>query len=121
MKKNIFIFFSLLSLFLMPHLGASIPVNPTPTDQTKPRLYMGTTKKTPEYVELNYEITVPGFVELHLFDPDGTKVWIKGRVTDRVGFDKIRIPAKGLKRSGERYTYFLRYKGEDYESSFYAD
>ena len=86
-----------------------------------PKLYITSIKKTPDYVELTYEITMAGFVELHLFDPEGKKVWIKGRVTDRTGYDKIRIPAKGLKAKGERYTFILKYKGKDISGSFYAD
>ncbi|MCB0841184.1 MAG: hypothetical protein KDD63_07050 [Bacteroidetes bacterium] len=121
MKKNILIFFSLLSMFCVMRADDVQPLHVADIGEVEPRLYIGTIKKTPQYVEINYEITVPGFVELHLFDPDGNKVWIKGRVTDRTGFDKIPIPAQGLKRKGERYTYFLRYKGKDYSGSFYAD
>lgn len=87
--------------------------------QSDPRLYITATDQRPDYVEIKYEITLAGFVELHLFGPNGKKVWIKGRVTDRKGVDYIRIPTKPLK-SGERYKFVLKYKGKDYSSSFYT-
>ncbi|MEO1447938.1 MAG: hypothetical protein AAFV07_00325 [Bacteroidota bacterium] len=86
---------------------------------TAPRLYITATDQKPDYVEIKYEITLAGFVELHLFSPNGKKLWIKGRVTDRKGVDYIRIPKKPLK-AGDRYTFVLKYKGKDYSSSFYA-
>ncbi|MEZ4825964.1 MAG: hypothetical protein R3C61_06675 [Bacteroidia bacterium] len=115
MKKSVF-FFSLLT-FILVVLPAATSKAGKPT--VDPRLYITKLEQKPEFVEITYEITMAGFVELHLFDPDGKKVWIKGRVTDRIGVDKILIPRSPLK-SGQRYTYFLRYKGKDHSGSFYA-
>lgn len=85
-----------------------------------PRLYINRTDFKGDYMEINYEITNAGFVELHLFDPSGKKIWIKGKVTDRIGVDLIRIPKKPLK-PGERYSFILKYKGKEYSGNFYTD
>lgn len=116
MKKSVFLFTILTFLLLSLPAIRSLAGKPS----ADPRLYITKLEQKPDAVEIAYEITMTGFVELHLFDPDGKKVWIKGRVTDRVGVDKILIPRSPLK-SGQRYTYFLRYKGRDYPGSFYAN
>ena len=121
MKKLIASSLLLFLTFFVIQTGWSINPEIDGFSSAEPKLYISTPKKVPGYLELTYEITMAGLVELHLFDPDGKKVWIKGRVTDRAGFDKILIPAKGLKRKGERYTFILKYKGKDYNGSFYAD
>ncbi|MEZ4772091.1 MAG: hypothetical protein R3D00_02835 [Bacteroidia bacterium] len=116
MKKSVFLFGLLTYLLVSTPVILSFAGKPT----ADPRLYITKLEQKADVVEIAYEITMSGFVELHLFDPDGKKVWIKGRVTDRVGVDKILIPRAPLK-SGQRYTYFLRYKGRDYPGSFYAN
>lgn len=109
LAKRFWIFLFLGSMML-PLIGMA---------QSTPRLYITATDQKPDYVEVKYEITLAGFVELHLISPNGKKIWIKGRVTDRKGVDYIRIPKKPLK-AGARYTFILKYKGKDYSSSFYA-
>ena len=116
MKKTGFLF-SIITLIL---LFSPVVNTISASSAADPRLYITGLEQKPDFVQITYEITMAGFVELHLFDPEGEKVWIKGRVTDRTGFDKILIPRKPLK-AGERYTYFLRYKGKEYSGSFYAD
>ena len=83
-----------------------------------PRLYYKDAKIMERYVELQYEITNPGYVELHLTNREGKKVWIKGKVHDKSGDQYFRIPRKPLK-ADERYTFVLKYKGRDYSGSFY--
>lgn len=83
------------------------------------RLYITGTVPEKDYIEIRYDITAPGFVELHLMDASGKKLWIKGKVTDRKGLDYIRVPRAPLK-PGERYPYILKYKGKDYSGTLYS-
>lgn len=106
-------FFLLLSLLLPLSTGLQADA---PKD---PKLYIKSETVKTEYVEIVYEVTFEGFVEIHLFNPEGKKIWIKGKVTDRQGIDKIRVSRKPLV-DGERYTYILKYKGKDYEGRFYV-
>ncbi|RMG20163.1 MAG: hypothetical protein D6730_20370 [Bacteroidetes bacterium] len=85
-----------------------------------PRLYLNATEVHPQYIELKYEISNPGYVELHLIDKEGNKVWIKGVVHDTQGEQRFRIPRKPLE-PGQRYTFVLKYKGRDYRGSFYNE
>jgi hypothetical protein len=113
MNRIKYVLFPLLTLLL---LGAGQLKAPA---QTSLRLYIKGVEMNGPAVEITYEITKPGFVELHLFSPEGEKIWIKGQVTDREGFDVIRIPRKPLE-PGSRYKFILKYKGEDYTSFFTA-
>jgi hypothetical protein len=88
--------------------------------QDSPRLYINNTTVTENTVNIDYDITYGGFVEIHLFDQDNKKIWINGVVNKKLGSYTFRIPTKPLK-AGERYTYFFRYKGEEYSGSFYAN
>lgn len=96
----------------------SLPAQP----KSAPRLYIKGETLRPEYIEIAYEINHAGFVELHLFSPDGRKLWIKGTVSDRGDveriMDYIRVPRSPLE-AGKRYTYQLKYKGKTYNGSFY--
>ncbi|MDX1906804.1 MAG: hypothetical protein SF053_07190 [Bacteroidia bacterium] len=85
----------------------------------EPRLYINSTVNSTDFVEIIYEVNSPGFIELHLFDKAGKKIWIKGKVTDKAGADAIKIPRKPLVKD-DRYTFVLKYKGKDYNGSFYA-
>ncbi|MEM6263423.1 MAG: hypothetical protein AAGI38_13000 [Bacteroidota bacterium] len=110
-----------LALFSILFLFIAIPskaVPPAP-QQTAPRLYINNTTQNDKYVLINYEITYGGYVEIHLFDTEGQKIWIHGQVAEKIGDHTFRIPVKPLK-PGSRYTYFFRYKGEEYSGSFYA-
>lgn len=87
-----------------------------------PRLYIKGETLRPDYVEVGFEINHAGFVELHLFSPEGKRLWIKGTVSDRGDaeriMDYIRIPRAPME-AGKRYTYQLKYKGKVYNGSFY--
>ena len=87
--------------------------------QHPPRLYINQTRVMDNVIEIDYDITYGGFVELHLFDQSGKKIWIKGVVNQKLGSFTFKIPTRPLK-AGERYTYFFRYKGDEYNGSFYA-
>lgn len=74
-------------------------------------------KVAEKFVGLQYEISNPGYVELHLMDRDRKEIWVKGTVHDEKGLHWFRIPRKPLK-AGERYSFILKYKGKDYRGSF---
>ena len=83
-----------------------------------PRLFIKDISDKGSYIEIVYEINKPGFVELHLFSSDQEKLWIKGKVTDRIGLAKIKVPTKPLER-GKRYPFVLKYKGRDYNRTIF--
>ncbi|MEL6842926.1 MAG: hypothetical protein AAFP02_06905, partial [Bacteroidota bacterium] len=60
MKARLFLA-SLFALVLL--IGAASP-------NAEPRLYINSPIKKSTSIQLAYEVTLPGFVELHLFDPD---------------------------------------------------
>ena len=72
------------------------------------------------YVYITYELNYPGFVELHLTNPEGKKVWITGSVADQSGSHSIRISRMPMEK-GKRYSFILKYKGKDYSGSFYNE
>lgn len=112
MSRSVFLSFLLGLVVLVPLLTAATLADP--------KLYVNSPQSRTDHVRIQYEVNMPGFVELHLFDPEDKKIWIKGKVTDRVGLDYIAIPKKPL-QAGERYRIVLKFKGKDYKSSFYAD
>lgn len=78
-------------------------------------------KVAERFVELRYEISNPGYVELHLMDRDRKELWVKGKVHDSAkDMQHFRIPRKPLK-GGERYSFLLKYKGKDYKGSFFNE
>ena len=58
-----------------------------------PRLYLGQVNANGDLMEINYEITTAGYVEIHLIDPKGKKVWIKGQVRSKKGSYAFKIPS----------------------------
>lgn len=119
--KNIalLIVFSFL-LALVPAVPVHSALPASHPQQGTPRLYITGTQVTPNAILIKYDITYAGFVELHLFDQQGEKVWIKGNVVDKVGEHVFPISRKPLK-AGQRYSYILKYKGREYTGSFYAE
>lgn len=90
------------------------------TSSRPPKLYINSVDSRPEFFEIKYEITAPGYVELHLMDDKNEKLWVTGKVTDRVGVDIHRVP-KGPLAPGKRYSFVLKYKGNEYSSFFYMN
>ncbi len=86
----------------------------------EPRLYVEEITIHDDHVNIQYEVNYPGFVELHLFDPEGEKVWIKGLVADKSGIHDFHISRKPM-IEGKRYSFILRFKGKDYSRSFYNE
>jgi len=99
-----------------------LPLLPKVQGQTteSSRLYIKGEKVTETYIAVTYELNYPGFVEIHLTNSEGRKVWIHGKVADKGGIHEIRISRKPME-SGERYSYTLKYKGKDYSGSFYNE
>jgi hypothetical protein len=87
---------------------------------SEPRLYITGSSVQDQYVEISYDITYAGFTEIHLFNNEGEKLWIKGKVDREIGSHALRIPTKPL-QSGERYEFILMYKGREYPGSFYMN
>ena len=83
-----------------------------------PQIYITSTDIKDNYVSIKYEINYPGFVEIHLINPIGKKIWIKGKVDDKAGEHEFRIARKPME-DGKRYTYILKYKGKEKSGSFY--
>lgn len=110
-------FFLAINLLLFASLTWEI-VSASP-QEADPKLYLTGAEVTPSQVFVRYDITFGGFVELHLFDATGKKIWIKGVVDKEIGSHFITISTKSMK-SGEMYTFKLKYKGKDYDGSFVA-
>ncbi len=86
----------------------------------EPRLYVEEITIYDTYIDVKYEVNYPGFVELHLFDPEGEKVWIKGVVADHSGIHHFKISRKPMVE-GKRYSFIMKFKGKDYSRSFQND
>jgi len=111
-------------LFLIALLFCFAPVlkgqasTPPPEPPEVPALYItGTSDTDPKNVEIAYDITHSGFVELHLMDSKKNKIWIKGYVIPKAGAHVFKIPIEPMK-VGEKYDFILKFKGKDYLGSF---
>ncbi len=119
MKNILLLFVIFLSLSAGTPISTQETVITVPSQGT-PRLYITGTEMATKAVVIKYDVTYAGFVELHLFDQEGSKVWIKGKVVDKVGSHVFPIPRKPL-ASGSRYSFILKYKGGEYSGSFYTE
>ena len=112
--------YSSLILILALTLGGTNTIQAQ--EEESPRLYIGGSDIAPRSVDIKYEISFPGYVQLHLYsenkEGEKKKIWIKGKVHDETGKHIFRIPRKPLE-PGRRYSYELMYKGNSYEGSFY--
>jgi len=109
--------FVLLVLFSSLH---TIQGNEAISVLNEPRLYVEEITIYDDHVNIQYEVNYPGFVELHLFDPEGEKIWIKGLVADKAGIHDFNISRKPM-IEGKRYSFILKFKGKDYSRSFYNE
>lgn len=105
-------------LLLIGTLGFATAAFAQVAGSTQARLFIKSTENRGDFVEIVYEINFPGFVELHLSDSKGEKLWIKGTVTDHKGFGKVRVPTKPLE-PGKYYPFILKYKGKDYKGTIF--
>ena len=99
----------------------AIPNSPTVTEVSpvvapeiilslKPPLVQGNS------VKLGYEIPYPGYIEFHLFGPDGQKIWQNFGVQEKG--EHYQAIKRGPLESGATYTYEFWYKGKPYKGSF---
>lgn len=67
-------------------------------------------------IKLGYEIPYAGYIEFHLFDAAGTKIWVdygvreKGEHVQALRVDKLT--------AGQSYKYEFWYKGKPYPGKF---
>ena len=67
-------------------------------------------------VKLGYEIPYPGYIEFHLFGPDGEKIWQSFGVRDKgEHYQAIR---RDKLETGATYKFEFRYKGKPYPGKF---
>lgn len=85
----------------------------------EPKLYLGQVNANGDLMEINYEITTAGYVEIHLIDPKGKKVWIRGQVRNKKGSYAFKIPSGPMEKNA-RYEFILKFKGKEEKSSFYS-
>jgi hypothetical protein len=112
--------FRLSSLMALAALMLSLSASAQTASE--PRLYYkgSAFMQNKEAMLIRYEVNTPGFVELHLFNAEGKKVWIKGKVSEKLDSEEfIPVPVKPLE-SGKRYSFILKYKGKEYSGNFYA-
>lgn len=67
-------------------------------------------------VKLEYEIPYAGYIEFHLFDAAGTKIWTDYYVRDR-GTHAQALRVDKLTK-GQTYKYEFWYKGKPYPGKF---
>ncbi|MFN0200643.1 MAG: hypothetical protein ACKVTZ_03945 [Bacteroidia bacterium] len=84
-----------------------------------PALMLTGIEENATHVVIAYEITHPGYVELHLYNEKKKRVWIKGKVDEKPGKGALKIPVEPLKPN-EKYEYLLKYKGTDNKGFFYS-
>jgi hypothetical protein len=96
-------------------------------NQIPPRLSGNTAIQAGGNIEIRYIVNYPGFVQLYLYNDKKECVWIKGKTTETIMDTGGRQTGEGMFRistrpmtAGERYTYVLKYKGKDYQGSFYV-
>lgn len=115
MKKNVFLLLLALGFSTyMGHLHAQVSEY-----YEEPKLYLGQVGANGTLMEINYEITTAGYVEIHLIDPKGKKVWIKGQVRNKKGNFAFKIPTEPMEKNA-RYEFILKFKGKEEKSTFYS-
>ena len=67
-------------------------------------------------VKLGYEIPYPGYIEFHLFDAEGKKLWANYGVQDKgEHFQSVR---RDKLEDGVTYRFEFWYKGKPYPGKF---
>lgn len=69
-------------------------------------------------VKLGYEIPYPGYIEFHLYDAAGTKVWVDYGVREKG--KHVQALNRTKLQGGQTYSYQFWYKGKPYEGKFSA-
>lgn len=127
MKRLILILATLIWLFPLSAQSTST----YSSSLAKPRLYIKGKEQNGKFLKINYEVTVSGYIELHLIKRewnretsqfDETTVLIRGKVTEnrnpeeRYYKDYVSFPVGPLEEKAS-YRYELHYKGEVYSGS----
>lgn len=76
----------------------------------RPALISGNSVKIP------YSIPYPGYIEFHLFDPEGTKIWIGTGVREKG--DHVQAIRRDKLNDGATYSFDIYYKGKKYSGKF---
>ena len=79
-------------------------------------LYLDAADVQAHQVDIGYEINYPGFLEFHLFDNDGKRIFLTSMVKEK-GKHAMRLKKKKL-ASSKTYSYYFIYKGKQYHGSF---
>lgn len=114
--KNFILFFLLCTGIITGFTCAQAQVSDY---YEEPRLYLGSISTNGNFVEVNYDINVAGYVELHLIDPKGQKIWIKGQLRNKKGQYLFKIPTEPMTKN-EKYNILVRFKGKEEKSNFYS-
>ena len=69
-------------------------------------------------VKLGYEIPYAGYIEFHLFDATGAKIWVDYGVREKG--ENYQALRKDKLTTGQVYVYQFWYKGKPYEGKFTA-
>ena len=69
-------------------------------------------------VKLGYEIPYAGYIEFHLFDAAGVKIWVDYGVREKG--EHYQALRKDKLLEGKIYNYQFWYKGKPYEGKFTA-
>ncbi|MBX7240908.1 MAG: hypothetical protein K1X92_04105 [Bacteroidia bacterium] len=85
----------------------------------EPRMYIGSVNPSGEFMEVNYDINTAGYVELHLIDSKGQKLWIKGQLRSKKGQYTFKIPLEPMAKN-EKYDVLIKFKGKEEKSYFYT-
>ena len=67
-------------------------------------------------IKLGYEIPYPGYIEFHLFNPDGEKIWQSFGVKPKG--EHYQALRRDKMEPGATYTFEFRYKGKPYPGKF---
>lgn len=67
-------------------------------------------------IKLGYEIPYPGYIEFHLFDPDGNKIWQNFGVKEKG--EHVQALRRDKMDAGATYSFEFWYKGERYPGKF---
>lgn len=69
-----------------------------------------------ETVKIGYKIPYPGYIEFHLFDNTGEKIWVTAAVREKG--EHYQALNKGKLAAGQTYAFDIWYKGKKYSGSF---
>lgn len=117
-----------MSLFLSILISFTLGTNAVPNPDPAPEVVTENNKapaialnlKDPlisgETIKIGYQIPYPGYIEFHLFDASGEKIWINSFVQEKG--EHYQALKRSKMESGQTYTFDIWYKGKKYQGSF---